>query len=115
MSDDVKVEPEFSGNTITIPEREGVDYRVGGRVVTGELEIKKRTVVTRSAKPGFKLAKGAVTSFVFTPEEAEKPKDVQSNGDPADKNQVKDPAQPVVATLAGSDAQNPAQGSRTPR
>ena len=61
------VKPEFdsSTNTLKIPDLEGVEYRIGGHLVEGEVKIDKNTTVLRSAKPGFELAKGAETVFKF--------------------------------------------------
>ena len=57
--------PGFTGNVISIPEVDGVDYLIADKVVTGNIEIKKDTTVTARAAEGYILSEGAQAEWSF--------------------------------------------------
>lgn len=107
------VKPDFDSatNTLTIPDLDGVEYRIGGKVVEGQIEIRQNTTVRRSAKPGYQLARGAEKVFEYKVSKAE-PKPAETDVE-VDVDKVEDPADPVEVTSPGNTPENPAQG--TPR
>lgn len=61
------VSPSFDGetNTITIPNTEGIDYKVDGVVKTGKVTISKNAEVTATAKKGYFIPGNTVTNWTF--------------------------------------------------
>lgn len=103
------IKPTFNAgtSTISIPTVEGVDFKIGGQIVEGDVEISKNTVVRRFAKPGFKLAKGSETEFKFVVSEpAEKPAEVEVKTEDKPK-----PAEAIEGLSAGNTPQSPGQDS----
>ena len=98
------MEPNFNDQTgvITIPERENVDYFIGGRKVVGNVTIKRPTVVYREPHRGFVFARGAVTEYRFTPQ----PPKSDSSESTESEQKVDASAEPVVVSTAGSDSEN---------
>ena len=105
------IKPWFNAEagTLTIPEVEGVDFKINGQIVEGDVQISKTTVVRRSAKPGFKLAKGSETEFEFVvPKDASKPAEKPAEVKTEDKPK---PAEAIEGLSAGNTPQSPAQDS----
>ncbi len=61
-------EPTQSGATVTIPTTVGVDYKVDGEIVTGEIVLDDQESITVTAVPqsAYVLADGATASWDFT-------------------------------------------------
>ncbi|MBM9433901.1 ExeM/NucH family extracellular endonuclease, partial [Flaviflexus equikiangi] len=69
LNDEVVVTPEApvqTGNTVSIPTVEGVEYVIDGAVVTGDVDITADTTVTARAIEGYVLAEDAVAQWTFT-------------------------------------------------
>ncbi len=61
--------PSFNGttNTITIPNITGLDYRIDGDVVSGDVVITEDTEVTATPETGYYIPSNSTTSWTFTP------------------------------------------------
>lgn len=59
----------FDENTsvLTVPEVPGVDYKIDGETVSGEIEIYEDTTVTAEPQPGYQFPDNVDTSWTFTP------------------------------------------------
>lgn len=107
------VKPDFNvaTGTLTIPDLEGVEYRINGHVVEGEVQLDKTTVVTRSAKRGYKLAKGAEKVFKFEVSKRQlETDDVNVDVEVVTEDDPK-PAEAIEGLSAGSTPQSPGQDS----
>ncbi len=58
--------PTASGNDVTIPTVEGVQYQIGGQVATGTVTITEDTTVVAVPLPGYEFPDGAVSQWEFT-------------------------------------------------
>lgn len=53
--------------TVTIPDDNGVEYRVDGEPVSGVIEAEGVVVVQAFPKPGYKFTEGCDTEWAFEP------------------------------------------------
>lgn len=65
-------------NTISIPENKGVEYKIRGQLVTGDVEIHRTTVVRVSAAPGRVLHDSVETEHTYEVDKAEPSKPEES-------------------------------------
>lgn len=65
-------------NILTITPSERVDYFIGSKAVTGEVQLTKNTTVKIKAKRGYKLTKNTPPSVLFEVSKLEEA-DVDSN------------------------------------
>lgn len=82
-------------NVLTITPRERVEYIIGSKAVTGEVTLKKDTVVKIRAKRGYKLTKDTPSEILFqvSPlEEVEsgEPENPEVDPEPSNESQSND-------------------------
>lgn len=66
MSKNLKFDSET--HVLTVPAVDGVVYTIGGRVVEGEVQLDKTSVVHASSLPGYSFPKGAQKEFEYVVE-----------------------------------------------
>lgn len=103
-----KTAPTFENNVITIPDVPGVEYKINGYPVKGQVEIQTDTQVSVRAERGYKLAPSVQQEHEF---KFERPSDPTPEGDSkdSDKNDkvaAGDDASAVQANVP-SGAKNP--------
>lgn len=54
-----------SDNTLSVLDNSKVDYFIDNRLVTGDVELKKDTVVQARPKPGYSFPRGTDPNFEF--------------------------------------------------
>lgn len=101
------LEFDESTNTLLVGEVEGVIYKIGGREISGEVQLDKTTVVRAYPAPGFVFPKGVDREFRF-----EVKKDQGENVKSEEKKPVEaEKPAPVdtPANTAGTTPQSPGQ------
>lgn len=115
MSDNLKFDD--STNTLTVTDVDGIDYRIGGKVIEGDVKLTKDTVVTARPQPGYTFSKGAQTQFEFEVNqelvEQERSDAIQAaRNDSADgDSDSAKPARPVQTRSSGSGDVAPGAGT----
>ena len=110
MTDNLKFDKETK--VLTVVQKEGVQYKIGSRVLdAGEHKLKDTTTVRAVPEPGYVFKKSAPTEWTFEVDSDEdKPEDTPPSDVPGgDPEQVN--ADPVDVVSPGNTPQNPGQGS----
>lgn len=95
MSENLNFDPET--NKLTVSHVDGVEYRIGGKVIEGSVILKKNTTVRARPKPGYVFPRGATTEWTF--EVSENPEKVEDES--GEDETVSDP-DPVSDQSAGN-------------